>query len=109
MELLSMRIIYAAKFLKKSERKEPKFTDVAVIMKDVVCQFFESLDNAKKAIEALNGAVIGSKECFVGKAMKKVEQEKKKQRGLVIPLMGNYHGMHMNVSVAKSKEECVDT
>ncbi|KAL8260813.1 hypothetical protein R6Q59_024862 [Mikania micrantha] len=105
---LDEKIISVAKFLRKSERKEPEFTNVyvknleldftenllkekfseygnvtsAVIMKDaegVSRGFgfvnFESPDCAKKAIEALNGAVIGSKEWFVGKAMKKDERE----------------------------------
>ncbi|XP_076902008.1 polyadenylate-binding protein 2-like, partial [Bidens hawaiensis] len=106
---LDDKIIYVAKFMKKSERKEPKFTNVyvknldlditenllkekfseygnvtsAVIMKDAnggSKRFgfvnFESPHSAKKAIEGLNGAVIGSKEWFVGKAMKKAERER---------------------------------
>ncbi|KAI7727139.1 hypothetical protein M8C21_020164 [Ambrosia artemisiifolia] len=106
--VLDGKIIYVAKFMKKSERKEPEFTNVyvknldldftenllkekfseygnvtsAVIMKDsdggsrgFGFVNFESPDSAKKAIEALNGAVIGSKEWFVGKAMKKAERE----------------------------------
>ncbi|KAI3763344.1 hypothetical protein L1987_53798 [Smallanthus sonchifolius] len=201
---LNEKIISVAKFLKKSERKEPEFTNVyvknldldftenllkekfseygnvtsVVIMKDADGGSrgfgfvnFESPDSAKKAIEALNGAVIGSKEWFVGKAMKKAEREgflklshqKTKinasnlfiknlatsvdektleetfgefgkvvltkvmchknglSKGFGFVCFSNaeeankacdslngklYHGMHMNVSVAKSKEEC---
>ncbi|KAF5816929.1 putative RNA recognition motif domain, nucleotide-binding alpha-beta plait domain superfamily [Helianthus annuus] len=102
------KIISVAKFMRKSERKEPEFTNVyvknlesdftenqlkdkfseygnvtsVVIMKDADGGSrgfgfvnFESPDSAKKAIEALNGAIIGSKELFVGKAMKKAERE----------------------------------
>ncbi|KAI3512574.1 hypothetical protein L1887_19890 [Cichorium endivia] len=102
------KIISVAKFLKKSERKEPEFTNVyvknldsdftenlliekfseygnvtsAVIMSDADGKSrgfgfvnFESHESAKNAIEALNGALIGSKELFVGKAMKKSERE----------------------------------
>ncbi|KAL7616563.1 hypothetical protein Lser_V15G01389 [Lactuca serriola] len=102
------KIISVAKFLKKSERKEPEFTNVyvknlesdftesllrekfseygnvtsAVIMSDADGKSrgfgfvnFESHNSAKKAIEALNGVIIGSKELFVGKAMKKSERE----------------------------------
>ncbi|KAL4560016.1 hypothetical protein LXL04_032164 [Taraxacum kok-saghyz] len=101
-------IISVAKYLKKSERKEPEFTNVyvknldsdftesllrekfseygnvtsAVIMTDSDGKSkgfgfvnFESHESAKKAIDALNGALIGSKELFVGKAMKKSERE----------------------------------
>ncbi|KAK9066102.1 hypothetical protein SSX86_015504 [Deinandra increscens subsp. villosa] len=105
---LNDKIISVAKFLKKSERKEPEFTNIyvknleldftenllkekfseygnvtsAVIMKDADGKSrgfgfvnYESPGSAKRAIEALNGAVIGSKEWFVGKAMKKAERE----------------------------------
>lgn len=105
---LDEKIISVAKFLKKSQRNEPKFTNVyvknldpdftedllkekfsehgkvtsAVIMNDSDGKSrgfgfvnFESHDSAKNAIEALNGSVFGSKEWFVGKAMKKAERE----------------------------------
>ncbi|XP_071685633.1 polyadenylate-binding protein 6-like [Rutidosis leptorrhynchoides] len=105
---LGEKIISVAKFLKKSERKEPEFTNLyvknldsdftedllkdkfseygnvtsAVIMKDADGKSkgfgfvnFDSPDSAKMAIEALNGAIIGFKEWFVGKALKKSERE----------------------------------
>ncbi|KAL4583772.1 hypothetical protein LXL04_008355 [Taraxacum kok-saghyz] len=106
--ILGSKILTVAKFLKKSERKEPQFTNVyvknldenftessliekfskygkvtsAAIMNDDKGKSkgfgfvnFESHDNAKIAIEALNGAVIGSKKWYVGKAMMKAERE----------------------------------
>nr|CAN65531.1 hypothetical protein VITISV_039630 [Vitis vinifera] len=36
---------------------------------------FESPDEAKKAVEALNGAMLGSKKLFVGRAQKKAERQ----------------------------------
>ncbi|KAK9281492.1 hypothetical protein L1049_004395 [Liquidambar formosana] len=36
---------------------------------------FESAEDAKKAVEALNGALLGSKNLFVGRAQKKAERE----------------------------------
>ncbi|CAI9756408.1 unnamed protein product [Fraxinus pennsylvanica] len=36
---------------------------------------FENADDAGKAVEALNGAKIDDKECYVGKALKKYERE----------------------------------
>ncbi|KAJ9559695.1 hypothetical protein OSB04_004855 [Centaurea solstitialis] len=105
---LEDKIIFVAKFQKKSERNESGFTNVyvknldhdftenllrekfsehgnvtsAVIMNDADGKSrgfgfvnFESHDSARKAIEALNGSVIGSKEWFVGKAMTKAERE----------------------------------
>ncbi|PQQ05871.1 polyadenylate-binding protein 4-like isoform X1 [Prunus yedoensis var. nudiflora] len=37
---------------------------------------FESQEEAKKAIEAMNGALLGTKHLFVGRAQKKAEREK---------------------------------
>lgn len=36
---------------------------------------FESSDDAKRAVEAMNGALLGSKAIFVGRAQKKAERE----------------------------------
>ncbi|PWA86330.1 RNA recognition motif domain, eukaryote, Nucleotide-binding alpha-beta plait domain protein [Artemisia annua] len=64
------------------ERKEPQFTNVFVKNLDLdftesplIEKFSEYRKNAKKAIEALNDAEIGSKKWFVGKAMKKSERD----------------------------------
>ncbi|PWA95281.1 RNA recognition motif domain, eukaryote, Nucleotide-binding alpha-beta plait domain protein [Artemisia annua] len=106
--VLDGKILTVAKYLNKSERKEPQFTNVfvknldldftessliekfseygkvtsAVIVNDAEGKSrgfgfvnFESHENAKKAIEALNDAEIGSKKWFVGKAMKKSERD----------------------------------
>ncbi|XP_023756172.1 polyadenylate-binding protein 6 [Lactuca sativa] len=106
--VLKGKILTVAKYLKKSERKKPQFTNVyvknldenftessliekfstygkvtsAVIMNDKEGKSkgfgfvnFESHDNAKIAIEALNGEVIGLKKLYVGKAMMKAARD----------------------------------
>ncbi|KAJ0537064.1 putative RNA recognition motif domain, nucleotide-binding alpha-beta plait domain superfamily [Helianthus annuus] len=105
--VLHGKILTVAKFLKKSERKEPQFTNVyvknldkdftesslrekfseygkitsAVIMNDAEGKSrgfgfvnFESQESAMKAINGLNGAEIGTKKWFVGKAMTKSQR-----------------------------------
>ncbi|XP_024969862.1 polyadenylate-binding protein 6-like [Cynara cardunculus var. scolymus] len=105
---LDGKILTVDKFVKKSERKEPEFTNVyvknldedfsesslkekfseygkvtsAVIVHDTEGKSrgygfvnFELHDDAKMAIEGLNGAEIGSKKWFVGKAMMKAERD----------------------------------
>ncbi|KAI3786145.1 hypothetical protein L1987_45276 [Smallanthus sonchifolius] len=102
------KILTVAKFLRKSERKEPQFTNVYVknldkdftesSLKDTFSKYgkitsalimndaegksrgfgfvnFESYESALKAIEGLNGAEIGTKKWFVGKAMMKAQRE----------------------------------
>ncbi|KAK9066203.1 hypothetical protein SSX86_013524 [Deinandra increscens subsp. villosa] len=106
--ILHGKILTVAKFLRKSERKEPQFTNVYVknldkdysesSMKETFSKYgkitsalimndaegmsrgfgfvnFESHESAMKAIEGLNGAEIGTKKWFVGKAMMKSQRE----------------------------------
>ncbi|KAL2493205.1 Polyadenylate-binding protein 6 [Abeliophyllum distichum] len=83
--VLEGKKLYVSKFIKKSERKDTKlgFTNFAVIMKNEKGKSkgfgfvnFDTCEEAMNAMVALNGALIGSKNIFVGRAQKKADRVK---------------------------------
>ncbi|XP_019178276.1 PREDICTED: polyadenylate-binding protein 6-like [Ipomoea nil] len=72
--------LYVSIFKKKEERvmdalKEQNFTKSVWNSRGFGFVNFDSDEDARKAFEALNGQLIGSKKLFVGRALKKAERE----------------------------------
>ncbi|KAE9467862.1 hypothetical protein C3L33_00214, partial [Rhododendron williamsianum] len=73
---------------------------------------FESYEEAKKAVEALNGSLLGSEKLFVGRAQKKAEREEFLKRehkltnsNIEMPKVSNLYVKYLDASVDEGQLE----